>query len=289
MLKSIKPKLQLPIVKDWLVLYRLEQLLDIVLCQKGTAQYSHDLVNASVEFKFSFNNCNSAIRDDSHINLYPYSILRISPEGLDAQMSLHPFEKRLYDPSVFIKKGNIPGLQKKVVRVVSEGSFEFRFIIYYSSDFGGIVFRVSPCGKPHCIISEDIICVLQKVFSGYDFKLWFSFFPYNEERVEQPDTVQPIQIPVTTVKNIAGKRLIIYPVHRIHIMNGSLCDVERDWYLSHNIKLCVYLDAGLGTSEPCPLKKRHTEVYGGGIKGIVLPAEFKLLIDTLLLGTSSTI
>jgi hypothetical protein len=31
-------------------------------------------------------------------------------------------------------------------------------------------------------------------------------------------------------------------------------------------------------------KKRHTEVYGGGIKGIVLSAEFKLFIDTLLLG-----
>jgi len=125
--------------------------------------------------------------DHSHINLYPYSILSISPEGLDAQMSLHPFEEGLYDPSVFIKKGNVPGLQKKVVRIVSEGSFEFRFIIYNSSDFEGIVFRVSPRCEPHCIISEDIICVLQKVFSGYDFKLWSLFFPYNEERVEQSD------------------------------------------------------------------------------------------------------
>lgn len=88
MLKSFKLKLQLPIVKDWLGLYRLDQLLDIVLCQKGTVQYSHDLINASVEFKFSFNDFNSGIRDDSYINLYPYSILCISPEGLDAQMFL---------------------------------------------------------------------------------------------------------------------------------------------------------------------------------------------------------
>jgi len=58
MLTSIKLKLQLPIVRDLLSLYRLEQLLDIVLCQKGTAQYSHDLIDASVEFKFSFNDCN---------------------------------------------------------------------------------------------------------------------------------------------------------------------------------------------------------------------------------------
>ncbi len=86
MLKSFKHKLQLPVVWDLLSLYRLEQLLDTVLCQKGTTQYSHDLINASVEFKFSLNDCNSAIRDHSYINLYPYSILCISPEGFDAQM-----------------------------------------------------------------------------------------------------------------------------------------------------------------------------------------------------------
>ena len=283
MLTSFELQSQLPVILGLLRFNRLEQFLDVVLCQEGTAQYSHDFIDASVEFKRSFNDCNSTVRDDSHINLYPYSILRISPEGLDAQVSLHPFEKRLYDPSIFIKEGNVLGLQKEIVRVISEGSFEFRFIIHDSPDFGWVVFCISLCGEPHGVVSQDIIGVLQKIFSINHFKLWSSFFPYDEERIEQLNTVQPVQIPVATIKNIAGKRLVVNPVHGIHVMNGSFCDIERYRYLGHYIKLCMYLDAGLGASKPCPLKKRHTQVYGGGIKGIVLPVEFKFLINTLLL------
>jgi hypothetical protein len=91
MLTSFKFQLQLPVILGLLRFNRLEQFLDVVLCQEGTSQYSYDFIDASIEFKCSFNDCNSAVRDNSHINLYPYSILRISPEGLDAQVSLRPF------------------------------------------------------------------------------------------------------------------------------------------------------------------------------------------------------
>ncbi|MDD4921437.1 MAG: hypothetical protein PHS30_03050 [Bacteroidales bacterium] len=69
MLTSIEHQLQLPVILGSLRLYRLEQFPDIVFRQEGTTQYSHDFIDASVEFKRSFNDCNSAIRDDSHINL----------------------------------------------------------------------------------------------------------------------------------------------------------------------------------------------------------------------------
>jgi hypothetical protein len=46
----------------------------------------------------------------------------------------------------------------------------------------------------------------------------------------------------------------------------------------------VNLNARLGASEPCPLKKGHAEVYGDGIKGIALPMKFKLPVDSFLLG-----
>ena len=59
---------------------------------------------------------------------------------------------------------------------------------------------------------------------------------------------------------------------------------DTNQYLGHYIKLCVYLSVRLGASEPCPFKKRHTEINGSGIKNIVLPVEFKLLVDTLFLG-----
>jgi hypothetical protein len=67
-------------------------------------------------------------------------------------------------------------------------------------------------------------------------------------------------------------------------MNGRLCDIERNWNLGHHIKLSMHLNAGLGTSEPSPFKKRHAKIYSSGIKGIVFSVELKLLINTLLLG-----
>ncbi len=283
MLKNIEHQLQLPLILGLLRLLKLEQLLDIVFCQEGASQYSHNFIDASVKFKLSFHNCNGAICYDSYINLYPYSIFSISPEGLDAQVSLHPFKEGFHSPSVFIKEGNIFGFEKKVVCIVSEGSSEFRFIIDYSSDIRGVVFCVSACGEPHSLISEDIICALQKVFSVHHLKFRSSFFPYNKERIEDLNAIEPVQIPVATVKNIASKRLVVNPVHGIHIMHSCFCDIERYRYVGYNIKLCVYLNAGFGTSEPCPLKKRQTEIYSGGIKGIILPVEFKLLVDTILL------
>jgi len=284
MLTGFKLQSHLPVILGMLHLCRQEQIHDEVFCQEGAAQDSHNLINVSIEEIASSNDCDCAVRDYSHINLNPYSIFSISPEGLDSKVSFHPFEERLYGPSIFIKECNVLSLQVEVVRIVSEGSFQIGFIIHNSPDLGWVVFYVSTCCEPNSVISEDVIRTFQKVFSVHHLKLWSSFFPYNEERVQHLDTVQPIQIPVATIKNIAGKRLIFYPVHGIHIMNGSFCDIERYWYLGNHVKLCVNLDARLGASESCPLKKGHAEIYRGGIKGIVLPMKFKLPVDSFLLG-----
>lgn len=148
MLTRFELKLQLSVILDLFLLNRQEQILNVIFNQEGTAQYSHDFIDASVEFERSFNNSNRAVCDDSHINLYPNSILSISPKGFDAQVPLHPFEEGFNSPSVFIKECDILGFQIKVVRVVSESAFEFWFIVNDSPDFGGIVFYVPLCSKP---------------------------------------------------------------------------------------------------------------------------------------------
>jgi len=283
MLKNIELQLQLPVIVVLLRLHKLEQLLDIVFCQEGAAQYSHNFIDAPVKFKLSCYNRNGAICDDRYINLYPNSIFSISPEGFNAQMAFHPFKEDFHSPSVFIKESYILCLEKKVVGIVSEGSFKFRLVIDNPSDFRGVVCCVSACGEPHGLISEDIIGALQKVFSVYHLKFRPSFFPYNKEGIENLNSIESFQIPVAAVKNIASKWLIVNPVHGIHIMHSCFCDIKRYRDMGCNIKLRVNLDAGFGTSEPCPLKKRQTKVNSCRIKGIILPVEFKLLVDTLLL------
>jgi hypothetical protein len=283
MLKNIERQLQLPVIVILFRLFKLEQLLDNVFCQEGAAQYSHDFIDAPVNLQLSRKNCNGAICDDCYINLYPNSIFSISPERLDTQMSLHPFKEGFHSPSVFIKERNILGLVIKVVGVVSEGSFEFRLVIDNPSDFRRVVLCVPACGEPNGLISEDIIGTLQKVFSVHYLKFRSSLFTNNKEGIEKLNAIEPFQIPIATVKNIASEWLVVNPVHGIHIMYSCFCALKRYRYLAYNIKLRVYLDARFGASEPCPLKKRQTEVNSGGIKGIILPVEFKLLVDTFLL------
>ena len=53
MLTIIVLQFQLPVIEGLLCFYGLEQLLDIVLCQEGTTQYSQDFTNASVKIEHS--------------------------------------------------------------------------------------------------------------------------------------------------------------------------------------------------------------------------------------------
>jgi len=77
MLKNIELQLQLPVIVVLLRLLKLEQLLDIVFCQEGAAQYSHNFIDAPVKFQLSCDNCNGAICDDRYINLF--SLLKTAP------------------------------------------------------------------------------------------------------------------------------------------------------------------------------------------------------------------
>jgi hypothetical protein len=53
MLTSFELKLQLSIIPSLLRLSRQEQIPDIVFCQEGVTQDSHDFTDAPVEFKRS--------------------------------------------------------------------------------------------------------------------------------------------------------------------------------------------------------------------------------------------
>ena len=93
MLKNFKFQLQLTIIMVLSRFFKQEQLLDIVFCQEGASQNSHYFIDAPIEFKLLSKNSNSTICDNSYIDLYPDGILSISPEGLDAQMTFHPFKE----------------------------------------------------------------------------------------------------------------------------------------------------------------------------------------------------
>gem|GEM_PF-5806247 len=92
MLKNFKFQLQLTIIMVLSRFFKQEQLLDIVFCQERASQDSQYFIEAPVEFQPSSKNSNSTVCDNSYIDLYPDGIFSISPEGLDAQMTFHPYK-----------------------------------------------------------------------------------------------------------------------------------------------------------------------------------------------------
>ena len=66
-------------------------------------------------------------------------------------------------------------------------------------------------------------------------------------------------------------------------MDFSLRDMNVGWYLSHNIKHGVNLDASLRCSEECPLKQTQTQIDCGGVKGIEFSMQDKLPVQSLAL------
>ncbi len=284
MLKDIELQFQLPLMASLFRFIMQEQLIDSVFSHKRAAQNSHYLIDASFKVKISFNNCNSAICDNSYINLYPYSIFAIPPKRFDTQMSFHPLKEGFHSPSVFIQECNVPAFEKEVVGIISKGSLKFRFKVDNSSNLGWVFNSISRGVEPHGLVPEDIIFAFQKVISGHKLKRGPTFFPDNEERVEQLYAIKPAQVPIASIENITGKRFISNPIHSINIMHGSFRDMKRYGYLGRYIKLCVNLDSGFSAPEPGPFKKRHAEINGGGIKGVIPSVELKLFGETLVTG-----
>lgn len=154
---KIQFQFQLPVLIRLFRFFRLKQIFNVVLRQKGATQNPHDFICTSIELKRSFNNSHSAVCNDSYINLYSYGIFYIPPEELYTQVTLYPFKEYLHDPSVFIKEGDVLSFQIEIVRIIRECTFEFRFKIYNPSDFRWIISGVSFCSESHGLISEDII------------------------------------------------------------------------------------------------------------------------------------
>lgn len=70
------------------IIISLEQLLNAVFDQQGTAQYSHDLEDRPADIEFMLDNGNEAIGDDGHMNLYSDCVFRLAPEGYGTNISV---------------------------------------------------------------------------------------------------------------------------------------------------------------------------------------------------------
>lgn len=269
----------------WIRLHfeRLQQVSDIVLDQQRAAQDSHDLHDRPAQLEIMFNDSNETIGDDSNMNLYADGILRLTPECLDSEVLLNPFEEQLNLPSVLVQKCDVLGCEKEVVRVVRERPLQLRGIIDDTSERDGVIPFVPLSRETDGLVAEHIVGTVQEVIPVLNVIIGMTLFPNDEEGSTDMDLIESCKVKVPSVKHIASLRLVCKPVHRVDIVHIGVGDSVEYRYLRDDVNLCVDFDARLGLSELRPAENGQAEINGRGVHGIEPSMQLKLLCDALAL------
>ena len=196
---------------------------------------------------------------------------------------LDPFEEQFHLPSVFIKKCDFPRFEIEVVRVVDEASVQLRSIIDDTSDDTWILFLVRILGEADSLVLEHVVRPVKDALAIDNFVLRLAFLPDDEEGSEYMDSIESGKVKVASVKDIAGKRLVCEPVHRVDIMHPGIGDSVEDGDLRDDVNLSMDTDARLCTSELGPSEYCHAEVNGRRIDCVEPAVQLKIFRDALAL------
>ena len=283
MLIVYKFNFKLPIIGLLLILRRGEKLHDVILGEQGTTQDPHDLHDGAAKFEVVFDDSDETVCDDGNMNLDAYRIVALSPERLDLEVLLDPFEEQLDLPPIFVKEGDVLGCEIEVVRVVSERALQVWGIVDDTPDFAWVLFLVLLLRKDNSLVAQDVVRSVKNVFAVKDFIVRTLLFADDKEGSGHCNLVKSSEVKVSPVKDIARQRLVCEPVHSIDIMHVGIGDTIEHGNLRDNIHLSMDLDARLRGSELRPSKERHAEVDGRGVHGIESAVQLKLFGNPLLL------
>ena len=276
MLIVYKFNFKLPIIGFVLVLRRGEKLHDVILGKQGAAQDAHDLHDRTSKLKVVLNDSDETVCDDGNMDLNAHRIIAFSPERLDLEVLLDPFEEQLDLPPVFVKEGDVFGCKIEIVRVISECTMQVRSIVNDTSNLAWVLLLVLLLRKNDGLVTQDIVFSVKNIFTCNDFIFWTLLLTDDKESSKHSNLVKPGEIKVASVKNIACQRLVREPVHSIDIMHVGIGDSVEYGNLRDDIHLSVDLDTRLRASELRPAKERHAEVDSCGVHGIESSVQLKL-------------
>lgn len=260
-----------------------EQVSDRCLVRQHSAHNSQDIEGRPLEFAVVLNDGYQAVCYNRSIDLYPHSILGVAPEGRDSEMLLYPSEEQLHLPSLLVQQGDIACLERKVVGQERERSLQFGSVVNDSPESPRILLLGLIARKAYRLVKQKVIRTVKQVLTFYNFIVEMRLLSDDKERVDDVDSVQSGEVIIPFVKDVERIRLIRNVIHRIHVMELGLRDMNVGRYLGHNIKQGVNLDASLGFSEGCPLEQTQAEVNGCGVERIELSVQDELPVKSLAL------
>ena len=284
MLIKFEVKIELPVIRLFCLPERLEQVLYAVHSERRLAKDTHDFEDGPANLEVVLDDGNETVGDDGHMYLYADRVFGFSPETLDLEVLLDPFEKQLHLPPIFIEQGDVLCTEVEVVRVVDETSMKLWRIIDNSSDSTGILLLVLLLGEADGLVFEYIVCSVKNTLTVDNLICRLTLLPDDKECSEHIDPIESGEVKVASVKHIARQWLVCEPVHRVDIVHLGIGDSVEDWNLRDNINLSVDSDARLCASELGPSEYGHTEINSRRVDGIESSMQLELFCDASGLG-----
>ena len=230
MLILFEVQIKLPIIRLDGLFERLEQVMDVIHGERRLTKDTHDFEDRPANLKVVLDNGNEAVGDDGHVYLYSDCIFRFSPETLDLEVLLDPFEEELHLPPIFIEQGNVLCAEVEVVRVVDEASMKPWRIIDNSSDNTGILLLILLLGEANGLVFEHVVCSIENTLAIDNLVSWFALLSDDKGCPEYMDPVESGEVKVSSVR-ISGSVLLI--IFRSLI---SLCFITCLIHISLNLK-----------------------------------------------------
>ena len=180
----------------------IEKVSDWILVRQHSAYNSQDIKGRSFEFAVVLDNGYQAVCDNRNIDLYPNSVLGVSPEGCYSKILLYLSEEQFNLPSLLVQQSYINSLEHKVVCQEREHSLQFRCIVDYPPESTGILLFGLIAREAYRLIKQNVIRVVQQVFSVHDFVVEMRLLSDDEVGVADVDSVQSGKVIVAFVEDV---------------------------------------------------------------------------------------
>ena len=242
---------------------------------------SQDIERSPMQLAVVLDNGDKTVCNNRNINLYSHSVFGRSPEGKHPKMLLDPPKEEFHLPALLVQQGDILCLEREVVSQECERPLKVWSVVNYPPQFGGILLLGLIARQAYRLVKKHVVLAFQQVLSFNHLVVESGLLSDDIERVDEVDLEQPRKVKVSLVEDVERKRLVRDVIHRIHIMDFGLRNMNVGWYLGHHVKQRVDLDSSLGLPEVSPLEQTQTEIDRCRVEGIELSMQDELPVKPL--------
>lgn len=160
------------------------------------------------------------------------SILRVSPEGFDGQVSLDPFEERLNLPSVAVDVGNHKRPKFEVVGKEGDNLFAFSIIELNQAEVNRILFLADIAGKVNDLIPDDTHKVIDVVVGFNHLVLHSGFRSGNKVGLVDGHPVKGFKVHIGLVHCVDCPLVGLIHIQEVTVVIPAVCDIDGIRYAS---------------------------------------------------------